>query len=440
MRPVIADSIPQRPATPQPARRARAGTLARLEFFFVAAAVFFAPMNFLRVDPIYFTLGDLCTVVALILMMLNRGVPLSFLGPFTPLWVTGLGLLTTGLMASSIVNGDPQRGVVIVAQYIFAYFLIPLIVVTRPRDQIVKLLYLFIFSIILMVLFGWYKIEIVGERDTRWVSGSGRMQSFVERENECATLIALTIPLVFWLAEIGRLWRIAEVAIVALLLYGIMLTGSNTGLICAAAGFAAFHLATFSVKKGIAVLALTVVAGFLLMDGGEGILPATFQKRVMPALVNADISEAGTYVERVSLMKEALSFAPHTLVFGFGADQYRDVSVWNQPVHDVYLLLLTEGGAISPFGLLVMLCAGLGIVPRVLRLPGGLPQAACTFAVIGLFGVAIAATPHVYGRFWVTPLALAIGVSVSSLREVSRQTSAGRGHAPGLPQPAATRA
>ena len=182
------------------------------EFFLAVMAVFMAPMNFLTFFGIYITASDLFATSCLFLMLLNRGIPMRpFLGA-TPVWMTGILLLTGGLMVSSLVNGDPVRGMIVTAQYFYSWFLLPLIIVTRPWNQLVMLVKVFLASIIVMCFFGIYWIHVDGRTQTQWVMGSGRLNSWVGHPNATAGVLALTIPLLMWTSAKQVLSRYVGVA------------------------------------------------------------------------------------------------------------------------------------------------------------------------------------------------------------------------------------
>jgi hypothetical protein len=109
--------------------------------------------------------------------------------------MTGGVLLIASMLLSSLFYGDPTRGVVTSLQYFFCFFVLPVVITWRPQPQVIIMVKVLIFSIILTCLFGIYLINYDGTTNTQFVSGDGRMMSFVERQNECSALIAQTVPL-----------------------------------------------------------------------------------------------------------------------------------------------------------------------------------------------------------------------------------------------------
>jgi O-antigen ligase len=407
----------------QPARmvHARIGSPAReifrdLEFICACGAVFFAPMNFLRFDSFYFTLSDAFTCLCLGAMAINGSVKPKVFGPGTGYWISGLVLMMAGLLVSSLFAGAVDRGLILSGQYVFAYFLLPVILLARPWRETIILMKVFVLSMVVMSLHGIYVIDYVGEKFTTFVSGNGRLQGFVERENECGSLLALTVPMVLVLTERRALHPLLGLGIIILLAYAIMLTGSNTALYGMLFGLGVFFLASITGKRifqaGICLAGLWAAVNIPVI---REMLPAVFQKRVLVGLETGNINEAGTFADRVLLIKEAIRFAEHATFLGYGADQYREMSSWHTPVHNLYLLIWVEGGLPTLAGFLVML-AGAGILlGAAWRHAESRTSAVCGVATLTLFALLINAAPHVYGRFWTVPVLLAMAPAVTYL-------------------------
>lgn len=396
------------------------GTISRrspmeaVEFYLAVMAVFLTPMNFLKFFGIYITASDFFAIACLFLMVINRGLPMRPFAAATPVWLIGIILLVTGLMMSSLVNGDPTRGMIVSAQYFYSMFLLPLIIVTRPWNELIILVKAFLASIILMCFFGLYFIHIDGQTQTQWVSGNGRLRSWIGAANATAGVLALTIPLLMWTSRKQILSKYVVWPALALCIYNVMLTASNTGLIMSLFGLSVFLFFTFSVLQ-IAVAGLCAIALVMVIaQWGSLFLPDIFQQRVLSALGSGDIDQAGTFADRFELITEALQFSNHTILIGLGVDQYRVLSELEKPVHNIYLLLLTEGGLIALIGFLTIILAW--ISPAFInRSKASFGESdVCCLTTIASFLVLINATPHVYGRFWILPLVLSVSLSIAS--------------------------
>ncbi|MBU2532200.1 MAG: O-antigen ligase family protein, partial [Alphaproteobacteria bacterium] len=240
-----------------------------------------------------------------------------------------------------------------------------------------------------------------------------------ERENEAACLLAMTMPVLLWLGAKGHIGKVWFATCFCLLIYGVLLTGSNTGFIATAFGLSVFALACLTWRRTIMyALGFTVlVIGLTNLD--TAYLPQAFQKRVLTALATSNIEQAGTFGGRMALIHEAMGIADKTLVIGVGGDQYRAHSQFRAPVHNAYLLLWTEGGIFSFVGILMIISAFAVPILYTASLPGEWLTAVCGLTVIALFILLINASAHVYGRFWLVPLLVSVGLCMQAARRRS---------------------
>ena len=389
----------------------------RIGLWLAAASVFLAPFNILRVDTFYFTASDAFALAARfgdgpreILSARPFGSGERFCG--TP----GSHCCVACCCSSSLVVGIQQRGFIISAQYLYAYFLLAFMLASRPWAK--RFSYKGAYLLDRPDVPAWRP----GHRhpqETRldFVSRNGRFIGWVERENECATLIALAVPLLLWLVASGCArprWAWIGVPLFA---YGIVLTGSNTGLIGLVFALTVFVVMTGSWRRIILLAGSSFATFFIAVTWGRDFLPAVFQRRVLNALQNGDIDEAGTFADRMRLIKEAIGKADNNSLLGIGADQYRQVSELHAPVHNTFLLIWVEAGLPGLIGFLLLLVAGIVVGMLAARLREGRIAAICTLATVLLFAALANALPHLYGRFFVVPLLLGIAPSVAILRD-----------------------
>ncbi|WP_265518352.1 O-antigen ligase family protein [Nitratireductor luteus] len=405
------------PQTPLPrAMPAPVSAARKLEFALACAVVFLAPMNVLKLPAFYFTLSDAFACLCLATMALNGTIRLKPLGPGTAFWVFGLVLMIGALLASSLLAGAVDRGLILSLQYLFAYFLLPIVLLARPWDQTGTLMKVFVASMTVMVIHGIYVVNIVGETNTIFVSGSGRLQGFVERENECGALLALTAPMVLSMTAMRLMKTVVAIPVLILLGYGVMLTGSNTALYGMLFGLGVFSLFTLTPKSIlIGAASLAAMWSSLAIPAVRDALPAVFRKRVLIGLESGDLSEAGTFADRMMLNEEAIRLGGEALLLGHGADQYREISAYGNPVHNLYLLVWNEGGLPAMIGFLIMLSGAAIPVLMARRRREGRHAAVCGFSAVTLFAILINAAPHVYGRFWAVPVLLSIAPAVAFL-------------------------
>lgn len=324
-------------------------------------------------------------------------------------------MLISGLFVSSLFYGDPMRGITTSLQYFFCLFILPVVIAWRPLPQVQGIVKALVFAIILTCLFGIYLINIDGETNTRWVSGSGRMMSFLERENECAALIVLTVPLVCWLRNIGNISLAYFWFALIVLSYGVLLTGSNSGAIALTFVLFLQLIVSFSWKRILAAAASVAFIALALSNQGADYLPATFQKRVLGALTSGDIEQAGSFLDRVDLIKESLGVVNRNGLLGIGADQFEVISFIQTPVHNFYMLIWSEGGFLAFAGYLLLLLSGFLIGLMALKNANNFMAGVCTLSIFLTFAFLTNAFTHIYARFWFVPILTAISVSVSAL-------------------------
>ncbi len=380
------------------------------ELFLVSAIVFLSPMNYLRTELFYFTLSDIFTALAFVFLLATKRLMTFPFGKVSVSWYLGVSMLVLGLTIGSIVKGGASDGAIVVAQYLFSFAILPMVLVGRPRTELVFLIKVFVFSMAIVMLHGTY-FAIYEPADIRFVSASGRMYGLIQRENATGAMGAFAFVMCQWLYMSRHITGIGFLTLAIPIAYGILLTGSNTGFLLTGVGVLALGLFSGSVRFLAAALGVGVIAVTVIVLWGEFFLPEIFIKRVYGAIVSGDSSQAGTFDDRIALNREALQIARDTIWVGLGADQLRVVTSVGAPVHNTYLLLLSEGGLMSLVGLVYLLITGLFLGWQAYQrndlLAGGL-----TVTFVCQFALALNGFAHVYSRFWAVPLLLAIAVCV----------------------------
>lgn len=392
-----------------------------VERLLIAMMVFFLPMNFLRHPSIYLTLADLLAVASLLAIVVNNSLRLRPIGGASSLLFGGSMLLVTGMMLGSLVNGAPIVGLIVMAQYTLTFLILPMIIFSRSASDMPFFIKVFVLSILVMCLHGIFTIHFITEPSRTFVSDSGRLRGFVERENEVACLIAMAAPLLMWCGATRQINRLLVAIALVVFAYAIVLTGSNSGLITFL-----FSIGIFTVLTAKRLQLILVIAGVwsifsILLVAGRDYLPEVFTKRVLGALESGSLSEAGTFSHRMDLIYEALSMIDKWTLIGAGADQHRIISQYGHPVHNAYLLIWVEGGFLALMGFLMILAAIAVPIVLAARAPKGWTSAACAIAVLATFMLSINAFAHVYGRFWIAPLVLAAGMCVAIARQNSNR-------------------
>jgi O-antigen ligase len=394
--------------------------LVRAEFLAIQAAVALAPFPTIRHSSVFFTASDYLFLIAIVLR-LGCGIPVAPLGALTGAWLVSLLALLGGLMASSLMVGDPIRGLIVDAQYAFAFLLLPYALLGRSNAQTMRILKCFVVAMVVMcaisaaVYFSGYNGGTT--RRLAIVTGGNRLSGFVDNANGMAGYIILTLPLLWLLWQRKQLdWRWSLVSL-AILLVSLILTSSNTGLL----GLVIVALILLGGRRHLVALAL---AGFLavgIATWGQAYLPQVFLNRVLNPILSEDITQAGTYESRRELAIEAWRMANDHNLIGVGADQYRVISEYALPVHNTYLLLWVEGGLLAMLGMIGLLLCIIAI-PMVQRgAIGASDVALATIATtVVLAGMGMGYT-HIYARSLILPMLLALSPAVALLSIPTRR-------------------
>jgi len=371
-------------------------------------AVFLAPYTTWRVmADVLFTASDALFCLGALLYLAGRRVNIRPFGDLTPIWFFGLAMLLTGLLIGSVVNGDPVRWIIIAVQYAFAFALVPMLMNVMTREAAIRQARAALAGVVVMELFGisvYYRLSGSYEAAKRFgpefITGEHRLGAFMADANWNAAVITMTVPLIFYLQRGRHIGTIYAAGSLVVLLVALLFTGSFTGFAATVTSVGLLFLIGGSLRSMRLIVALIAMSGAVVASGIT--LPAAFEKRVVGALQNQDLNQAGTYSDRLDLVKEAWTIIDKTSVVGIGADQYRAVSRAQAPVHNIFLLLWAEGGLMAMFGWITMILVPAALAMRMIvrdRLLAGLGLA--VFTSFFIFSIA---APHMYSRSWVVPL------------------------------------
>lgn len=345
-------------ALPNPGAHARRGVQTdRLAFALAAVAVFLSPYNYLRLPFAYITASDLAVLALFFLLFTTRRLPLAPLGQLTPIWFCGYLALVGGMLVGSIANTRMTQSAEVFAQYSFAMVVLPMAISRQDMAEARRLLMVFAVSMVLVMAHGFYLMEFASNPPINFVTPAGRLRGVVERANALSALAAVAVVVTMYLSAERLLPRAMTIAFIAVLLFGILLTASNTGLIAVTAGVTVFTIFQATRRHFVTIALLVALGVGALLIGGESILPASFMKRVAGALSSGDLGQAGTFSDRLDLLLEGWHASREHVLVGMGAEGFREISSHEQPVHNTYVLLLVEGGVMSLAGLCVLLSA-----------------------------------------------------------------------------------
>lgn len=104
-----------------------------------------------------------------------------------------------------------------------------------------------------------------------------------------------------------------------------------------------------------------------------------------------------------------------TLFIGLGVDRFRVESAYGMPVHQFWMLLLTEGGLLSFTGLIAMF-AVLGLM-GLKAINCHREDGAMVLGLLVILFIFSTSIPHMYNRIWITPIMLALAATFARSRQ-----------------------
>lgn len=372
--------------------------------------VFFSGWALLRVGQINITLADILFFICFGIVALQGRLTLTPFGGATPYWMIGNLLMLGGLFVSSLVNGDPLRWANIASQYFDAYVLIPILLASLDTDLTRKLPLAFVLGIVLSEIIGitatffLHFHDVLGILGDGFITGNDRLGAMSGQPNPNGGAISFSMPMLIYAVRRKQIPLWMGIICGGILIWGLMLSASFTGFFATIMAVGC-TLTLLGIRYVIRLSMVGMVAIGLFVASGAP-LPAVFQERVGNAVSNQDIDEAGTFLNRAALIEEAWGLAEKTTFIGLGADKYRDFSQYQNPVHDLYLLMWTEGGCFALFGLMMLL--GLVAALALAGMKRSREEGAMATSVAFVFLIYTVSYPSMYSREWVMPIMVAL--------------------------------
>lgn len=395
---------------------------------FLVFGAFFAGYQLLRIGDINFTIADLMFALAFAICLARGQLTAIPFGQITSLWYFGLAMMLGGLFIGTVFHGDMLRWIIIACQYLTGFLLLPMLLMAQPLSVARRMTAAFIAGIVAMEIFGiaisltMTHHEAAAIFSDEFVAGNGRLSSFAAEPNWNGAIIAFTAPLLIY-AYVTRLipaWLVA--IMVPILGWALMLSASFTGFAATMVALS-ITLLFLGLRYLGGMLVIAALAAALFFASGAPV-PAVFEKRVGNAISDGDLAEAGTYKGRVKLIRQAWHTADDTLIVGLGADQFRTTNEIRQPVHNLYLLMLTEGGLLSLTGLLTLVF--LLLWAPLSRLGQTRMEAGVTLAVVAVFIIYSQSSPHMFSRLIIVPVLLSLMILYGSMPRLPQRSYAGQ--------------
>jgi O-antigen ligase len=324
---------------------------------------------------------------------------------------------------------------VVAGQYAFAFLLIPMMLASCPRALLERCAIAYVLGVAASQAIG---IALVGTLDYATISqyvnkyvvtGNGRLGAMTGEPNSNGAVCTFALIFLLHSFMLGRIRGAAAAMLSFLIVAGLVASASFTGF--AAATLSTLLVLAFSrLRTAMAITAaVALIAAVYISVGGP--VPGAFEQRVGEAVMTGDPTKAGTFVGRTVLIKEAWQMADENLAIGLGSDGYRRESAYGMPVHQLYLLVLNEGGVVSFVGLCLVFVAML-VEAMFIAAKDRLDGICCVAALAVLFLYTLS-LPHMFGRMWNGPPLLLFAIAnaghLARMQRASRSLASPTAHA-----------
>lgn len=372
---------------------------------FVVVGCFFLSWQLFRIPEQNFTASDGAFLAALAIMLFTGRATMAPFGRFTAFWLLGVTLLLAGLLLGSIVGDQAMRWGLVASQYFIALVILPMIFFSLRREDLDRAAMAFVYGVAVSQVIGILALKFVGYHAlTPYVGrtivlGNDRVGAMTAEPNSNGAMCVFALIILAHALMERRAHPVGAAIVGGIIVAGMVFSASVTAFL--ALTVAGLMLILVSWQAKLMYAGMVVVTGAIFYVGAGGALPEIFVQRVAEAIVNLDLSQAGTFKGRVTLISEAWRNADANLLVGLGVDRYREISVHGAPVHNLWLLVLNEGGILAFAGIfLIVMClfaaaASVGLRDRV--------GAAVCFAALAVLLIYTMSLPHMYGRNWFGP-------------------------------------
>ncbi|PSJ36378.1 O-antigen ligase family protein [Allosphingosinicella deserti] len=366
--------------------------------------------HLLRPGTLNISVSDVAFVGCFAIMVATGRLSGTPFGGLTPLWFLAVATMLGGLFVSTAIHGDLSRWLVVGAQYSFALCLIPMLLNSYSMSETSRLPLIYCLGTAMSELIGIIAINLFSYGQTsallgtKFITGSGRLGALAGEANWNGAVIAFSLPMLIYTLHKRIIGWIPAAICGAILVWGLLLSASFTGFSATMLSVSVTLLLLGWRQMMRLAVVLGIAAAIFFASGAP--LPATFEKRVAGAIASGDLNQAGTFAGRAELIKEAWGMAEDTAIIGLGVDRFREESLHGAPVHQLYLLIWTEGGFIAFLGLLATLGV-LGLLAfNALRIDKA--AGAMAAGVLVVFLVYTNSSAHMYARLWLMPVMVAL--------------------------------
>jgi O-antigen ligase len=415
--------------SPRPSARV---ALQAIEPYVTALAIALVPLRNAHPAQFFFTISDLIFCISLLLIAASGRIPRAPYRELTLFWLGGLAMLGGGLMLCSIVWGNAFRGLVVVGQYVFSYYLLGLLLVGRDLPTLQFFLKVWVGAIVGVNILGLYSymtgFELYESPNAyRFVSGNKRLQTTLGDPNASANVVALTMPLILYLWFNNQIKTTLLAVILPILLVAVLFTSSVNGLVCNIVSLGLFLLLKLNWRIFLGSIVLVIGVTAFISEAGQDYLPKAFQKRVLSAIEEGELEKAGSFSDRFTLLREAAARIDQNPLAGTGADQFRNYTESGLPVHNAYFLVWVEGGLIALIGWLLLLATPVVAAIQNFVVAASRTVSITTFGIGLVFATIAVNNAHMYARFWLVPLQFALAIAIAQRTAAATSAPPGAG-------------
>jgi hypothetical protein len=357
--------------------------------------------------------------MCLLILLVQKKLNLMALQSMTAHWLVALSMMLGGLLIGSVFNGDPLRWANIASQYLFGYLFLPMILMSEDQLWVRKCLLYFVLGVAgsEMVALAAANFSSFGSVSAilgpSVVAGNGRIGGLVSDANLNGAIISFAMIALFNAHHHGLIRNIFALIVGGILMWALLATASFTAF--AATGIATvIYFVCSDVGRFLKVGVPLILGGVAYIAFGLP-LPEAFSERVLGALTTGDLSQAGTFTHRSALIADAWEMSKDTLFVGLGVDRFRVESSYGMPVHQFWMLLLTEGGLLSFSGLLAMFTV-LGLM-GLKAIGWHREDGAMVLGLLVILFIFSTSIPHMYNRLWIAPVMLALAATFARSRQ-----------------------
>lgn len=390
----------------------------RLRQILLGMACFFLCWHILRSSALNFSLSDFLFLICFVMLLARNRLNLMAMQSMTAPWFIALSMMLGGLFIGSIFNGDPLRWINVASQYLFGFLFLPMILMSEDREWIRRCLLYFVYGVVIAQLIALITAEYLPYEVTSalvgpgFVAGNGRIGGMVSDANLNGGVVAFSIVALLSVFHHGLIRPFFALCLGGILVWAVLASASFTAFSATAIAVTIYFL--FSSPARFLKIGVPLALLFVAYVAAGLPLPEAFTERVLGAVLTGDITQAGTFTHRSALIADAWEMSKDTLFVGLGVDEFRKASTYGMPVHQLWLLMLTEGGLLSLTGLTAIfaILGTMGLKAMGTHREDGATLLAM-LAILTIFSTSI---PHMYNRLWIAPVMLAFAAAFATAR------------------------